>query len=97
MHRGASLKEDSSFLRHYLWKYRRFVGIGLFTLVVLNLTEILPPIFMKRAIDLATEGPAAAGGVDPRRELIRLAAIYLFIALVQGICRRKCCVKLTCA
>ncbi|MGK5082401.1 ABC transporter ATP-binding protein [Bdellovibrionota bacterium FG-1] len=88
MRRGSSpnsfigrFLENSSLIRHYLWKYRTYVCLGLGTLVVLDGLEILPPLFLKQAVDLSTAGTANFG------ELRRIAALYLAVALIQGVCR----------
>ena len=72
--------EESSFLRHYLWKYRKFVGIGLASLILVDLLEVVPPILMKDAVDTAV-----AGG--PRHRLVQVAWIYLGVAFFQGLGR----------
>ena len=74
------LWEESSFLREYLWKYRALVAIGLLTLVVVDVLEVLPPILLKQAVDVAIEGAQAA-------RLWWLAGAYLGIAILQGFCR----------
>jgi ATP-binding cassette subfamily B protein len=76
----ARFKEESSLLRHYSWKYRRLVGIGLVALVIVDLTEILPPLFLKQAVDVAV-----AGG--PVSALLRIALLYLGVACIQSVCR----------
>jgi ATP-binding cassette subfamily B protein len=74
------LLAESSFLRHYAWKYRKLVGIGLLALVVVDGLEILPPILLKDAVDVVTEH-------RPLRQLGILAGAYLLTALVQGVGR----------
>ncbi|MEO5971632.1 MAG: ABC transporter ATP-binding protein [Bdellovibrionia bacterium] len=71
---------DSSFIRHYLWKYRRWVLIGLFALIVVDLLDILPPIFLKYAVDIAVEK-------QPTRLLAIIALAYFGVSLLQGVCR----------
>ena len=46
--------EETSFLRTYLWKYRKFVGIGLGALVVVDILDVFPPILLKKVVDVAT-------------------------------------------
>jgi ATP-binding cassette subfamily B protein len=72
--------EDSSYIRHYLWKYRRFVGIGLLSLVIVDLLELLPPIFLKNAVDITVAH-------KPRVLLLYFALAYVATALAQGVCR----------
>lgn len=74
------LKEESSFLRHYLWKYRRLVGVGLLALLIVDALEILPPILLKEAVDLTVAGAT-------QRELLGVALVYFGVAAAQGICR----------
>lgn len=78
--RLRALMEDSSFLREYLWKYRKLVAAGLLSLVVVDLLEVLPPILLKEAVDLAVER-------KPLTELALLAWIYVGVALVQALGR----------
>lgn len=72
--------EESSFLRKYLWKYRKQVGIGIAALLVVDVLEVLPPILLKEAVDVAVEK-------QPLRILAWIALGYLGISLVQGVCR----------
>ncbi len=76
----ARFLQQSGFLRHYLWKYRKLVLIGLAALALVDGLEILPPLLIKRAVDSAVAGAAFA-------ELVRIAAVYLGISLIQGFCR----------
>src|SRR4051794_23141904 len=72
--------EDSSFLRHYLWKYRVYVGLGLLSLVIVDVLEVLPPIFLKRAVDITVEHGSG-------QALFQVAVAYVAVALIQGVCR----------
>ncbi|MGZ3688788.1 MAG: ABC transporter ATP-binding protein, partial [Bdellovibrionota bacterium] len=76
----AKLREESSFLRHYLWKYRRLIGVGLLALIIVDLLEIFPPLFLKRAVDAVTEH-------QPVGVLKTVAILYLVNSLLQGVCR----------
>lgn len=74
------LLEESAFIRHYLWQYRQYVAVGLVSLVILDLLEILPPILLKNAVDFTLE----------RRPVVFLGYVamgYFAVALLQGICR----------
>jgi ATP-binding cassette subfamily B multidrug efflux pump len=71
---------DSSFIRHYLWKYWRWVLIGLLALVVVDILDILPPIFLKYAVDIAVEK-------QPTRLLGIMALAYFGVSILQGVCR----------
>lgn len=75
-----ALKEESSFLRHYIWKYRGFVGFGLFTLVLVDGLEVLLPFLLKEAVDVAVDQ-------KPLSVLATLALSYLGIVFIQGFCR----------
>ncbi len=72
--------EESSYLREYLGKYRKFVLIGLLTLVIVDVLEVLPPILLKQAVDVTVDG---AGG----SRLWWLAGAYFGISVLQGFCR----------
>ncbi len=72
--------QESEFIRHYLWKYRALIGVGLFALLLVDCLEILPPIFLKNAIDVVVEH-------KPLHALLTLALAYLGVALIQSVCR----------
>ena len=72
--------QDTFFLRHYLWKYRRLIAIGLLTLITVDGLEIIPPIILKDAVDAITAGADASA-------LAWLAVAYLVVALFQSACR----------
>ena len=72
--------KDSSFIRHYLWKYRRLVGIGLASLFVVDLLELVPPFLLKEVVDGVVER-------KPAELLFAFAVTYLVTGLVQGVCR----------
>lgn len=72
--------EDSSFLRHYLYKYRKLALVGLLALVVVDILEVIPPLLLKEAVDVSVTGGS-------RAQLIYLASIYVAVAVGQGICR----------
>src|SRR5689334_22369248 len=72
--------EDSSFLRHYAWKYRKFVTVGLLALVLVDLMEIIPPILLKNAVDIAV-------GDKPRQLLIIVALTYVGVSFLQAVGR----------
>jgi ATP-binding cassette subfamily B multidrug efflux pump len=72
--------EESSFLREYLWKYRRWVAIGLLALITVDILEVLPPLLLKWAVDAAVER-------QPASELLWIAGVYFAVALAQAVCR----------
>ncbi|MGK5086731.1 ABC transporter ATP-binding protein [Bdellovibrionota bacterium FG-2] len=76
----ARLGQESFLLREYLWKYRKLVGWGLVTLFIVDILEILPPFFMKQAVDVAT-------GNEPLSVLGYAVAGYFGVAILQGFCR----------
>jgi ATP-binding cassette subfamily B multidrug efflux pump len=78
--RPLRLLEGSSFIRHYLWKYKVWVGIGLLALVVVDVLDILPAFLLKRVVDVVVER-------QPLKLLGFLALGYFGIAILQGICR----------
>jgi ATP-binding cassette subfamily B protein len=77
---ARKFREESSFLREYLWKYRKLVGLGLASLLLVDLLEVLPPILLKEAVDVAVQS-------RPLELLGYVAAGYLGVALVQGLGR----------
>jgi ATP-binding cassette subfamily B protein len=76
----ASLKEKTSFITHYFWKYRRLMAVGITALVIVDTLDVLPAYFLKRAIDITV----ARG---PLWDLEVIALLYLGVGLIQGICR----------
>lgn len=78
--RLSKFLEDSSFLRHYLWKYKGWVSAGLLALVLVDVLDILPPYFLKQAVDITVEK-------RPVRLLAIVAIAYFAVSLLQGVCR----------
>jgi ATP-binding cassette subfamily B protein len=74
------LLDDSAFIRHYVWKYRRPMAIGIGALVFVDALEILPPLLQKSAVDSIAAGTAAT-------TLWRVALAYFGVALLQAVCR----------
>ncbi|HEX4924760.1 MAG TPA: ABC transporter transmembrane domain-containing protein, partial [Bdellovibrionales bacterium] len=74
------IREESSLLRAYFWKYRRLIGIGVFSLFIVDLLEIVPPLLLKEAVDSLSKP-------DPSGTLAELALIYLIISAVQSVGR----------
>lgn len=71
---------ESSFIRHYFWKYRRLMFVGLAALMVVDILEIFPPIFLKRAVDEVVGGGSLSA-------LRGIALSYLLVSGIQGVCR----------
>lgn len=74
--------DESSFIREYAWKYRGLVALGLFSLLVVDGLEVLPPIFLKRAVDLVSSD--ATGQL---RMLAVMAGAYLVVSFFQALGR----------
>jgi ATP-binding cassette subfamily B protein len=72
--------EESSFVRHYLWKYKGWVAVGLTSLLIVDLLEVLPPILLKHVVDVTLER-------GPTHLLAKMALVYFGISLIQGGCR----------
>ena len=72
--------EDSSLLRQSLWKYRKLAAVGLLALIVVDLLEVIPPLLLKSAVDVAS-------GSASTPTLTMIALWYLVVACVQAICR----------
>src|SRR5262245_53631033 len=77
---GRRLLEDSAFIRHYVWKYRRDMAIGIAALVTVDALEILPPLLLKNAVDSIAAGTASS-------VLWRMALAYAGISLLQAVGR----------
>ena len=69
---------------YYFRKYWRFYCVGIGALVIVDGLEALPPLLLKMAIDAITEknlGPSLKG------YLLQIVAIYMLVAVVQGLMR----------
>lgn len=81
---GFNLSETKANLRIFLFyfrKYRKFYLIGILSLVIVDGLEIFPPLLMKWAVDLLSEGKATAEALG------KIAAIYMAVAGVQAFMR----------
>jgi ATP-binding cassette subfamily B multidrug efflux pump len=78
--RWKQFLEESLFLRHYLWKYRRLIAIGLLSLIVVDGLEVIPPLILKNAVD-------SIGAGREITILIWMALAYCGITLVQAVGR----------
>jgi ATP-binding cassette, subfamily B, multidrug efflux pump len=76
----------------YLWKYKKLAFFGLFSLLMVDVIEIIPPILLKKAVDLITEATASVSPLPTQKLSLTggleiLALSYLGIALVQALGR----------
>jgi ATP-binding cassette subfamily B protein len=71
---------ESALLREYLHHYRKPVVLGLLCLVVVDVLEVLPPFFLKKAVDVVTLG-------QPLSWLSYWACAYVGVAVIQGLGR----------
>jgi ATP-binding cassette subfamily B protein len=72
--------KDSAYIRHYVWKYRGYVAVGLFALVMTDILEIAPPWLLKIAVDIATG--------DRPLSLLKWAVIgYVATSILQALGR----------
>jgi ATP-binding cassette subfamily B protein len=72
--------EESATIRHYIWKYRGYVAVGLLALVMTDILEIAPPWLLKLTVDIAT-------GDRPLSLLKWAVAGYLGTATLQALGR----------
>jgi ATP-binding cassette subfamily B protein len=72
--------KQSSLIRYYLWRYKGWITIGLFALVLVDLLEVIPPIFLMKVVDITTQKGSP-------RLLAGMALAYIVISLIQGLCR----------
>jgi len=78
-----------------LRKYRRPVTLGLLTLLLVDITELVPPLLLKGALDVVESSLGTTGAGEgsaliheqANRKLLELALIYIGIATVQAGCR----------
>ncbi|MFL5813684.1 MAG: ABC transporter ATP-binding protein [Bdellovibrionia bacterium] len=72
--------QNSATIRHYIWKYRGYVAVGLLALVMTDILEIAPPWLLKLTVDIATG--------DRPVSLLKWAVIgYLGTAILQALGR----------
>lgn len=76
----SQIKKESAFMRHYFWKYRKMMGMGLAVLVIVDALEIIPAYLLKLAIDNLVAGGEAS-------KYLHLALAYLGVAFIQALCR----------
>jgi ATP-binding cassette subfamily B multidrug efflux pump len=80
----SSWQKESALLREMISKYRGLIAAGLLSLIVVDGLEVLPPLLIKRGIDLAESE------VSPdllRQELLQLFLIYMGITILQSLGR----------
>lgn len=75
-----TLLEESSLLRQYFWKYRYWILVGVFSLFVVDLLEIVPPLLLKESFDALTTN-------NPGPTLSKMALLYLAVSCVQAVGR----------
>lgn len=78
--RWQKFKDETSILRRYFWEYRKLLSIGLLSLVIVDVLEVLPPYFLKLAVDIVVDH-------RPMSFLAEVAIAYFAVALFQGIGR----------
>lgn len=75
-----SSEQLRSFFR-YIRKYRHYYAVGIFALIVVDVLEVFPPLFLKESVDTLEAGTANASTLG------RLAFFYMLVALVQACMR----------
>lgn len=65
----------------YIRKYRNFYTIGVIALIVVDVLEVFPPLFLKQGVDTLGAGSATT------HSLAMLAALYVGVALLQACMR----------
>jgi len=81
---GFSLTETKENLRVFLFyfrKYKKFYLIGIFSLIIVDTLEVIPPLLLKEVIDALTESRATES------LLLQIAALYMSVAVLQGLMR----------
>jgi ATP-binding cassette subfamily B multidrug efflux pump len=71
---------DSSFIREYIVKYKRWVITGLFFLLVVDIAELFPPILLMKVIDYCMSAKDTSG-------LATLTLYYLLATIATSIGR----------
>lgn len=94
------LRAETRLILFYLRRYRKWVLGGLFSLAVVDVLEILPPLILKEVIDtVGTRSSQSAEltetmgrgfpffSADANQKLIALALVYLLVSSIQAIGR----------
>ncbi len=71
------MREESSLLRTYLWKYRKLAFSGLAALLVVDALEVVPPLLLKEAVDVSLSDA-------PKTYLLWVALTYLGVGAIQA-------------
>ncbi|MDR3605766.1 MAG: ABC transporter ATP-binding protein [Oligoflexia bacterium] len=79
--------EESAVLRHYFWKYRRWVGVGFAALLMVDALEVVPPLLMMAAVDLALGKPVVISHTHWSPSFSGLAWTYIGVSFLQAIGR----------
>ena len=74
-------------LRESIRAYKVPITLGLVTLLLVDLTELIPPLLLKRAMDAVEQAVGGASSDATQGLLLELALIYLGISLIQAVCR----------
>ncbi len=84
-----SVLAESAVLRHYFWKYRRLVSVGFAALVMVDVLEIVPPLLMMVAVDIALGKPIewSLGSFRWAPTFLGLALLYVGVAFLQAVGR----------
>jgi len=77
-------REDFRVFRFYFRKYRSYYLVGITSLVIVDGLEALPPLLLLKAVDGITEMPY---GDELKILLLKIAAAYMLIAILQGFMR----------
>lgn len=73
-------KAERKLIVELMMKYRMRVALGLLTLVLVDVLEVIPPIILKETIDLAMAKSSMS-------TVVFWAAVYMAVAIAQAACR----------
>lgn len=73
--------QDHRLFFKYFRKYKNFYLFGIGSLVIVDALEVAPPMLLKSAVDMIGAGHVAVAG------LLTICALYLLVALIQGLMR----------
>ena len=93
----AAKKNESRFLLASLKRYKVMIFLGVRSLLIIALLEVVPPFILKDAVDGVGSLPSldAAGSLQTMHRLYIWAGLFLFVMILQAFARYSWRMNLT--
>lgn len=77
------------YLKEYFWKYRKLMFLGILAIIVVDILDVIPPLLMKEAVDIATQSTGASDAGQGRwfTTLLEVSIAYLVVGFGQAFAR----------